>query len=39
MKVAEVSVIYLPAEIATPPDVAALEQKCKVKVKHLPRQH
>ena len=38
VKVAEVSVIYLPAEIATPPDVAALEQKCKVEVKHLPRK-
>ncbi len=38
VKVAEVSVIYLPAEIATPPNVAALEQKCKVEVKHLPRK-
>jgi alpha,alpha-trehalase len=38
VKIAEVSVIYLPAEIATPPNVAALEQKCKVEVKHLPRK-
>lgn len=36
-KVASVSVLYLPAELATPPDVAGLEQKCHVKVEHLPR--
>lgn len=38
VKVATVSVLYLPAEMATPPSVAALEQKCKVEVKHLPRK-
>jgi len=37
-KVVSVSVLYLPAELATPPDVAALEQECHVKVMHLPRR-
>ncbi len=37
-KVAAVSVLYLPAELATPPSVAALETKCHVKVLHLPRR-
>jgi len=38
VKVAAVSVMYLPAEMATPPGIAALEQKCRVEVKHLPRK-
>jgi alpha,alpha-trehalase len=37
-KVADVSILYLPAEIAIPPDVAALEQKCKIKIAALPRR-
>jgi alpha,alpha-trehalase len=37
VKVAAASILYLPAEFATPPAVAALEQKCRVKVVHLPR--
>ncbi len=37
-KIADVSVLYLPAEVATPPGVAELEQKCQVKVIHLPRR-
>ena len=31
-------ILYLPAELATPPSVADLEQKCHVKVMHLPRR-
>jgi alpha,alpha-trehalase len=38
VKVTAVSVLYLPAELPTPPNVAALEQKCHVKVMHLPRR-
>ncbi len=38
VKIAAVSVLYLPAEMATPESVAALEQKCHVEVKHLPRR-
>jgi alpha,alpha-trehalase len=37
VKVAAVSVLYLPAGFAPPPAVAALEQNCQVKVLHLPR--
>jgi alpha,alpha-trehalase len=31
-------VLYVPADIATPPEVAAVEQKCHVKVIALPRR-
>jgi len=37
-KVAAVSILYVPAELATPPSVAALAQKCRVEVEHLPRR-
>ncbi len=37
VKVAATPVLYLPADFAPPPDVTALEQKCHVKVMHLPR--
>ena len=37
-KIADVSVLYLPADLDTPPDVADLEQKCHMKVMHLPRR-
>jgi alpha,alpha-trehalase len=37
-KVANNSILYLPAGMPTPPDVAALEQKCQVKVVALPRR-
>ena len=37
-KVAAVSVLYLPAGMPTPPDVAALQQKCQVNVISLPRR-
>ena len=36
-KVADAPLLYLPAEISTPPDVAALRQHCKVTVLRLPR--
>ena len=35
-KVTGVSVLYLPAGMPTPPDVAALEQKCAIKILPLP---
>jgi alpha,alpha-trehalase len=38
VKVTETPVLYFPAEIATPPDVAALEQKCQIKIVALPRR-
>ncbi|HEX8711175.1 MAG TPA: trehalase family glycosidase [Terracidiphilus sp.] len=38
VKVTQHPVLYLPAELPTPPDVAALQQKCGVKVLHLPRR-
>ena len=38
VKVAAQPVLYLPAELPTPPDVLALEQKCNLKVLHLPRR-
>lgn len=37
VKVATTPVLYLPAEVPTPPAVLAMEQKCKVEVMHLPR--
>ncbi|HEV2134479.1 MAG TPA: trehalase family glycosidase [Terracidiphilus sp.] len=37
VKVATTPVLYLPAEVPTPPAVLAMEQKCKVTVLHLPR--
>jgi alpha,alpha-trehalase len=37
VKVATTPVLYLPAELPTPPAVLAMEQKCKVNVLHLPR--
>ena len=37
-KVSSVSILYLPAGMPTPPDVAALQQKCQVKVVALPRR-
>jgi alpha,alpha-trehalase len=36
-KVASVSILYLPAGMPTPPDVASLQQKCAIKVLALPR--
>ncbi len=38
VKVAAVSVLYLPAGFATPPDVTAAEQRCHMKVAFLPRR-
>lgn len=37
IKVHEQPVLYLPADMAIPPAVAALQQKCNVQVLHLPR--
>lgn len=37
VKVTAAPVLYLPAELPTPPAVLAMEQKCKVTVLHLPR--
>jgi len=37
VKVTAVSVLYLPAELAMPADVARLQEKCHVKVLRLPR--
>jgi len=37
-KVTTEPVLYLPAEIATPPEVAAVAEKCQVKVAALPRK-
>ena len=36
VKVTATPVLYLPAEVPTPPAVLAMEQKCKVTVLHLP---
>src|SRR5579863_5715641 len=36
VKVTAAPVLYLPAELPTPPAVLAMEQKCKVNVLHLP---
>ena len=38
IKVSANPVLYMPAELPTPPEVAALEQKCNVKVKALPQR-
>jgi len=38
IKVEANPVLYLPAEMPAPPEVLALEQKCHVKVLHLPRR-
>lgn len=38
IKVNEHPVLYMPAEVPAPPEVAALEQKCNVKVAVLPRK-
>jgi alpha,alpha-trehalase len=38
IKVTSNPTLYLPAEVATPPEVAAVEEKCHVKVAHLPRR-
>ena len=37
-KVANISILYLPAGMSAPPEVAALQQKCQVKVVALPRR-
>jgi len=36
-KLATVSILYLPKDVPEPPEVAALEKSCKVKVDRLPR--
>jgi len=38
IKVAAVSILYLPAGLATPPDAAAAAQRCHAKVVSLPRR-
>jgi alpha,alpha-trehalase len=38
VKVSASQVLYLPAEMTAPPEVAALEQKCSVKAASLPRR-
>src|SRR5580700_791709 len=38
VKVNETPVLYLPSEISIPPNVAALAQKCRIKVVPLPRR-
>ena len=38
IKVTANPVLYMPAEMPPPPDVTALEQKCHVRVKALPRR-
>ena len=38
IKVTDTPVLYLPAELAMPPDVEALEQKCQIKIVRLPRR-
>jgi alpha,alpha-trehalase len=38
IKVASVSILYLPAGMTTPPDIAALQQKCAIKILPLPRR-
>ncbi len=38
VKVTDTPVLYLPAEIAMPPGVEALEQKCRIKIVRLPRR-
>jgi alpha,alpha-trehalase len=38
IKVTANPILYMPAEVPTPPDVAALSEKCNVKVAVLPRR-
>ncbi|MGH9605687.1 MAG: trehalase family glycosidase [Terracidiphilus sp.] len=38
VKVTTQPVLYLPAGVTAPPDLLALQQKCNVKVLHLPRK-
>src|SRR5271154_5531948 len=37
-KLATVPILYLPKDVAEPPEIAALEKSCKVKVDRLPRR-
>ena len=37
-KLATASILYLPANVAEPPEVAAMEKSCNVKVDRLPRR-
>ncbi|MDP9038087.1 MAG: alpha,alpha-trehalase [Acidobacteriota bacterium] len=37
IKVTTAPVLYLPAGMAVPPEVAAMQQQCRVDVRHLPR--
>jgi alpha,alpha-trehalase len=37
-KITAIPVLYLPAELPAPPEVAGLEQKCQVKVVAMPRR-
>jgi alpha,alpha-trehalase len=37
IKVTTIPVLYLPAAMPAPPEVAAMEQQCHVDVRHLPR--
>ena len=37
-KVTTTPILYLPAEMETPTDVAAMQQHCKVDVEHLPKK-
>ncbi|MBV8629732.1 MAG: trehalase, partial [Silvibacterium sp.] len=37
-KLATASILYLPANVPEPPEVAAMEKSCKVKVERLPRR-
>jgi alpha,alpha-trehalase len=37
-KVADISILYVPVGISAPPDVAALERDCHVRVVSLPRR-
>jgi alpha,alpha-trehalase len=38
IKVTANPILYLPAEVATPPEVSLLSEKCQVRVEHLPRR-
>ncbi len=37
-KLATASILYLPANVPEPPEIAALEKSCNVKVEHLPHR-
>jgi alpha,alpha-trehalase len=37
IKVTTAPVLYLPAAMATPPEVTAMQEQCRVDVRHLPR--